>query len=87
MIYELSSKSVCKAKGEKNQYGHSVAILNTSQLEVEILILGEQKECIYMPNFQTLLDLAIFADENNPITFSNPGPEASPVLTLGSGTG
>ena len=68
-------------------YGHSVAILNTSQIEVEILILGEQKECIYMPNFQNLLDLAIFADENNPITFSKPGPEASPVLTLGSGTG
>ena len=36
-----------------------------------------------MPNFQNQLVLAISADENNPITFSKPAPEASPVLTLG----
>ena len=36
-----------------------------------------------MPNFLTLLFLAISTDENNPITFSKPAPEASPVLTLG----
>ena len=36
-----------------------------------------------MPNFQNLLVLAFSTDENNPIHFSKPAPEASPVLTLG----
>ena len=55
-----------------NMHGHFGAILNTSQKEVAFLILGEQK-----------LILAISTDENNPITFSKPAPEASPVLPLG----
>ena len=32
---------------------------------------------------ENLLVLAISTDKNNPITFSKPAPEASPVLTLG----
>jgi len=36
-----------------------------------------------MSNFPNLLVLAISTDENNPMNFSKPTPEASPVLTLG----
>ena len=36
-----------------------------------------------MPNFQNVLVLAISTDENNPITFLELAPEASPVLTIG----
>ena len=64
-------------------YGHSGAILDTFQIGMEFLTLGEQKGCIQMPNFQNQLVLAISIGENNPITFSKPAPEASPVLTLG----
>ena len=36
-----------------------------------------------MLNFHKQVILAISTDENNPIHFSKPAPEASPVLTLG----
>ena len=64
-------------------FGHSGVILDTFQIGVKFLTLGEQKGCIQMPNFQNQLVLAISADENNLINFSKPAPEASPVLTLG----
>ena len=64
-------------------HGHSGAFLNTFQIDVELLTLGEQKGCMWMPNFQNLLVLAISTDRVNPINFSKPAPEASPVLTLG----
>ena len=57
-----------------SENGHSGGILN-----IEFLTFGEQKGCILIPNFENLLVLAISTDKNNPITFSKPAPEASPV--------
>ena len=64
-------------------YGHSGAILNTFQIDVEFITLWKQKGCMKMPNFQNLLVLTISNDENTPINLLKPTPEASPVLTLG----
>ena len=61
-----------------SENGHSGGIFN-----IEFLAFGEQKGCIFIPNFENLLVLTITTDKNNPITFSKPAPEASPVLTLG----
>ena len=42
---------------------------------------------MYVDSHQNLWVLAIATDENNPISFSKPAPEASPGLTLGKGLG
>ena len=84
MICGLSSKSGCRGKWEKNQDVRSFrCYFGHLPNKREISNFGRAERMYLDANFQNQLVLAISADENNPITFSKPAPEASPVLTLG----